>query len=151
MALFCVQLKNWLTTSREGSISFVHTLTCRVVSSVYLSMLVRSLSVMAKSWINKLKRWGPLTLPWVVSLFTLCHLFQLRRPRNYSHPCTQIGSPSDFPVHFLTVVMIYNSFKTARYDWSHVNPTNRVTIWNRHMAFTNSFVDHAHKYSHYPL
>lgn len=77
-------------------------------------------------------------------------VFELRRPRNYSHPYTKIGRPSDFPQR-LFYCSDDSSFKTARYDWSHVNPANRVTAWNRHMAFINSFVDHAHKYSHYPL
>ena len=38
----------------------------------YFDQLVRSLSLMVKSLITK--RWGPLTLPWVVPLFTECHV-----------------------------------------------------------------------------
>ena len=77
-------------------------------------------------------------------------VFELRRPRNYSHPYTQIECPSDFPKR-LSYGSDDSSFKTARYDWSYVNPANGVTVWNWHMAFTNSFVHHAHKYSHYAL
>ena len=59
-------------------------------------------------------------------------VFELRRPRNYSHPYTQIECLSDFPKR-LSYCSDYSSFKTARYDWSHVNLANRVTreigIW----------------------
>ena len=77
-------------------------------------------------------------------------VFELRHPRNYNHPYTQIECPSDFPQR-LSYCSDDSSFKTVRYDCSHVNLANRVTAWNRHMAFTNSFVNHAHKYSHYLL
>ena len=54
-------------------------------------------------------------------------VFELRRPRNYSHPYAKIGCPSDFPQR-LSHCSDDSSFKTARYDWSHVNPVIRVTV-----------------------
>ena len=97
MALLCVQLKNWLTTSRERSISFVHNLTCRAVSSVNLTMLVRSLSLMAKSWINKVKKVGSSNTTQGGSfVYTIRFLAELRRAKRASGApwVRNIGKPS---------------------------------------------------------
>ena len=54
-------------------------------------------------------------------------IFELRRSRNYSHPYTQTECPSDFPKR-LSYCSDDSSVKTARYDWSRVNPANGVTV-----------------------